>query len=281
MFRAVTIGERAVIQPYLEHAQEASSAFSSLVGWTHEYHYQYAILHDVLILAFRYNKKPYVKFYGEGDLAAAIAQAHELLGDFSFHFLNEEMKNRVDAVFPGQYHLSPCENMSDYVYLTEDLIELKGKKYHAKRNHVNKFMASYDWEYVPVTAEQKPELMRFFDEINTESDQELAFERGAMEVFVHNMEALCLKACLLQVKGKTVACAIGERQRADTAHIMIEKADTSYQGSYAMINREFLVREFADTTYVDREEDMGIEGLRKAKMSYRPVKRLKIFCAGE
>lgn len=170
------------------------------------------------------------------------------------------------------------ESCSDYIYETESLITLAGKKLSAKRNHINKFMREYgSFEYVEISKDTADECKRIFDEwcqsneaCNCEFPEEC--EKWACSQLLDNWDVIPgLKGALIRVNGRFEAFTIGERLNDDTAVVHIEKGNTDIHGIYAIINREFVARTFPNTKYINREEDMGKEGLRKAKSSYQPV----------
>ena len=167
----------------------------------------------------------------------------------------------------------------DYIYETEKLISLSGKKYHSKRNFVNRFEANYSYEYMPLTGENVLECLPALEEWFARHHEKMLFyfdEQEAILELLHNFDALGLKGAAIKIDGKIRAMTIGEFLPPDTAHIIIEKADIDYPGLYAVINQKFLEREWAGTRLVNREEDMGVEGLRKAKQSYHPVFQNKV-----
>jgi hypothetical protein len=176
---------------------------------------------------------------------------------------------------------------SDYIYLTEDLIKLEGRKYHRKRNHIKQFEEKYPYQYVPLTPEWISECLRleteWCDLRHCEVIPGLLNESIAIkEAFTH-FEALGLKGGAILIDGKVEAFTLGEPLNRDTVVIHIEKANSAYEGLYALINQAFLENEWPGYTYVNREQDLGEEGLRKAKESYFPhhmVNKYTITLAG-
>lgn len=162
------------------------------------------------------------------------------------------------------------------MYESEKLATLSGKKLHAKRNHINKFKATFDdWCYEPITKENVEECFQMALKWRNESGCEEDVEKNAeMCVTLNSLrlfEELELKGGLLRVNGEIVAFTMGEPISEDTFVVHIEKAFADVQGAYPMINQQFVEHECMNYKYVNREEDTGAEGLRKAKLSYRPV----------
>ena len=165
-------------------------------------------------------------------------------------------------------------NQSDYVYLVEDLATLRGRKYHRKRNHIKKFTGRYAFKYVPLTPEWISECIRlqdvWCDIRNCDAIPSLASEALAVKEALTNFEALRIRGGTLRIDGKVEAFTLGEPLNPETVVIHIEKTNPAYDGLYPAINQAFLEHEWAGYLYVNREQDLGEEGLRKAKESYFP-----------
>jgi uncharacterized protein len=162
----------------------------------------------------------------------------------------------------------------DYVYRAGDLIKLEGRKYHGKRNHLHQFDRKYSWEYQRIDQAALEECLTLDAEwfnIKDALHRNGSDEGKAMAMVLNNYNTLKVSGGVIRVDGKIQAIAAGERLRADMAVIHIEKANTDYEGIYAAINQQFAADFGAGFQFINREEDMGIEGLRKAKQSYYPV----------
>ena len=180
------------------------------------------------------------------------------------------------------FQIERVRDMDNYVYLSEKLISLSGKKLHGKRNHINKFKELFQYEYRTLTTDNLDCIRLFLEEWykkKAESDPSILIEKTALENSLTHFEALELKGGMILVDGKVVAFSIGEQLNEDTALIHFEKADTDYQGGYPMINQQFVQHEWSHLTYINREDDMGIEGLRKAKLSYQPDMMVEMYSA--
>jgi hypothetical protein len=169
----------------------------------------------------------------------------------------------------------------DYLYSIEELIELKGRKFHNKKNQVNKFEKMYNYSYEKITRDNIHEVMNF--EKGWCHDRECSIYKGlekeniGIKELLENYEELCLKGGIIKVDDRIVAFSIGEKMTPNTALIHIEKGDIKYQGVYQEMNMRFLEEEFSHLEYVNREEDLGIEGIKKSKRSYNPVMLLKKY----
>jgi len=184
-----------------------------------------------------------------------------------------EFRDKIERDCPGWYTFVPDRDNFEYIYNAKDLITLEGKKYHAKRNHINKFLKEHTFEYRRYTDADFDSCIVLHErwmKTKGEPDQSHINELNAARDALKNISALGLKCGLIDVDGRLEAYSVGEKFN-DMAIIHIEKANPDIQGLFALINREFAAREFSDAVYINREEDMGIEGLRKAKLSYYPV----------
>ena len=172
------------------------------------------------------------------------------------------------------YEIIPERDNFDYIYKREDLALLAGKKYHSKRNHISAFSKKYNWTYETLNEINKDEFLNFsekwyFDKADA-FDEGLAAEQKALTKILNSNVGIEYKGALIRIDGKVVAVTMGSPINSKVFDIHFEKADADYQTAYAVINREFALRELGEYEYINREDDLGIEGLRKAKLSYKP-----------
>ncbi len=167
----------------------------------------------------------------------------------------------------------------DYLYRTEDLINLSGRKYHSKRNHLNQFQRKYHWEFAKITPEIAAECLEIEqDWFNISKTRELLTdEEWAMATVFRNFEALKVTGGVLRIEGQIAAIAVGERLNQNTAVIHIEKANTEFDGIYVAINQQFAANCWQDWEFINREEDMGLDGLRQSKLSYHPYQLIEKY----
>lgn len=216
---------------------------------------------------------------GDGDRKAAVEALTEdgkQLGTvFHFFGLTREFAEELEYNFPGKFEIRFDRDGSDYLYNSEDLISLKGKKYQPKRNHISFFEKNYNWEYERISDENIPECIRmnekWIEESLSEYKEDLEHEFEIIKLAFANYEALDFVGGLIRVDGQVVAYTMGERMNEDTFCVHFEKAFSCFRGAYPIINREFCKRELSGYKYIDREDDVGAENLRKAKLSYHPV----------
>ena len=198
--------------------------------------------------------------------------------NLEFHLMNvtQEQFGVLEELYPGKFTIEYDRDVADYVYEVEKLINLSGKKYHGKKNHINKFKKLYpDWSYESITKDNVEECFQMaLKWRNANGCDEHEGKNAEMCVTLNSLrlfEELNLRGGLLRANGEVVAFSIGEPVCDDTIVVHIEKAYADVQGAYPMINQQFLIHEAADFKYVNREEDTGDEGLRKAKESYKPA----------
>jgi hypothetical protein len=185
----------------------------------------------------------------------------------------EEIISRFDWKAEG-FVAQFDRDQSDYIYLSEDLIQLKGRKYHRKRNHIKQFKEKYTYQYLPLTPELVSDCLRlqteWCDLRQCEVIPGLHNESIAIKEAFSHFEALEVMGGVILINDRVEAFTLGEPLNRDTVVIHIEKANPSFDGLYPMINQAFLENHCSGYTYVNREQDLGEEGLRKAKESYFP-----------
>ncbi len=197
---------------------------------------------------------------------------------------------RLDAFLKlhPEYKLYPERDNFDYIYLREKLATLSGKKYHSKRNHISAFSKNYNWSYHTFCKADTDELLNFANrwyEIRGEAEDEglLAEHRALREILNSDID-FGIKGAYIKVDGNIVAFTLGTPINDFTFDIHFEKADADYPTAYALINREFVLRELGNYKYINREDDLGLEGLRRAKLSYKPeilLEKYSLVCEDE
>jgi hypothetical protein len=168
----------------------------------------------------------------------------------------------------------------DYIYRVEDLAELKGKRYDGKRNRVRKFDSACPHEYAVLTDSDVAGCGRLLEdwfEGKANGDVYMKAEKTAILQALASFEPLGLKGGVVKVGGRIEAFTMGMRLTDDTAVIQIEIANPGFVGLAQWINREFVRREWMSYGFINREQDMGVEGLRKAKQSYQPDRLVKKY----
>lgn len=201
---------------------------------------------------------------------------------FSLRLVPFHIMEIIKEAVPEMQFLDDRPNY-DYIYLTQELIDLKGKSFHSKKNHLNYFKKTYEYEYVELTSDMADEAMSFISDFNRRKEvpahemEMLKMEERAMEDVFVNLEKVGYSAGAILIDGKIEAIAIGGKLGKKTITEHVEKANIEYRGLYQAINNEFCRNVASEAKYINREEDMGIPNLRKAKLSYKPVKLLEKY----
>lgn len=281
-----SLEDRKWIAPLLTASGGMGSefAFGTLYLWSDTYHSKVCQHNGSLLLCSGEHGHTYVMPIG-GDTHSAVevlmADAQERGIPFQMWGVTEKGVEELEEAFPGvfAYHLD--RDSSDYIYATEDLIQLTGRKYHGKRNHLSKFNRLYAWRYEDVT-EQNLEDCRFIarqwcEQNGCGRENGLDSESCALNRAFRSYRELELSGGILYIEDKPAAFTIGEEINSQIFLLHFEKALSGYEGLYAAINHEFAARHLSGYQYVNREEDLGLEGLRKAKLSYYPAVLLQKY----
>ncbi|BCZ19812.1 DUF2156 domain-containing protein [Helicobacter sp. NHP19-012] len=264
-----------------DHFLVGDVSFTNLYLWQGARKICLAFVEGCVVVQTTYpNESPFY-FYpiGSGDkravLDALITYTKAQNQPLEFRALQSEHKDELEQLYPHAFSYEAKRDRFDYIYSVTELIALSGKKFHKKKNHLNAFLKLYPrYSYEPISPTNIPDLMQALKEWHKLDDpQDLGLEhehRGILSV-LEIYESLPLLGGVIRIEGRIVAMSFGEKLNPDMALIHIEKADPSVRGAYQMVNQQLLVHAFADCVYVNREEDLGIEGLRQAKMGYNPV----------
>lgn len=228
---------------------------------------------------------------GKGDVAKALAEiekdAKECGERLQFAFVTEEQKEVLENAMPARFCYSSDAGDSDYIYLRSELASLSGKAFHKKKNHFSKFVRTYpDYKYYEIGAcniydAQKVADAWYYEHLQDEDASQLA-EYKAIKEALDNFEELGLIGGIIYVNDSPCAMTIASKINENTVDVHFEKAVGEYalNGGYAAINKLFSEK-LDGVTWLNSEEDIGIEGLRKAKLSYRPKIMLKKYSAVE
>ncbi len=271
-FKYLELEDKASIEAYtLPYApRNCDLAFANMFCWQAQFHTEWAVIDSFLVIRFRIggsDKIGYMQPIGNGDFTPVLEKldAERLIG------LTPESVQQLKQNCPDCYAFDSNRDYEDYIYLTDDLRNLEGSRYKSKRNHINRFVAEYEYRFEPLTEERVGDCMELEKQWRLTKDMDVEAEERAMTLAFSNFERLGLRGGILYVKNRPVAFTYGSPINRDTFCIHVEKADTAFEGAFTMINREFLKTLPSEYRYVDREEDLGIEGLRTAKLSYHPA----------
>lgn len=209
-----------------------------------------------------------------GGLELMFADAAERGQAPHIAYMTAAERDTLEALFPGKFTYRREEGNQDYIYLSRDLATLAGKKYHAKRNHISKFYRTYgdDAHFSTLDRSNLADAMRVMRDWCAENDYNPQ-DYGEVKVFQKAcdcFDALGMHGGVLYIEDKPVAMTMGCAISPACFDVMFEKALREYDGVYAVINNEF-AKTLTQYPYINREEDMDMEGLRKAKLSYHPA----------
>lgn len=221
---------------------------------------------------------------GAGDVEPVIEALEDYCKANGFplklHSASIEDTALLEELFPGKYEFHSDRDYSDYIYTVENLTNLAGKKLHGKRNHIARFKEN-NWRFEPITDDNFEDCLTMnakWCKINDcGRSEQLKDECCAIKRSFKYFNELGFFGGLLRIDDKVVAYTIAERLNDDVVVVHMEKAFSDIQGAYPAINREFVANMCQSYKYVNREEDLGVEGLRKAKLSYRPAILLEKF----
>lgn len=279
--RELDLKDREWIQDILKKCGYMSCeySFGNHFIWKNAYNIKVARLNDYYTAMFSYNDGSISFLYpaGIGDIKPIIQEIMDYCNDNSLALklngLTEDRMEELKNLFPGKFKITPERDLADYIYKSENLINLGGKKYHGKRNHIKRFKEN-DWSFEPITKDNIKECMimnsKWCVQNNCGDDEAKRQECCAVKRSFKYFDELGFFGGLLRVDAEVVAFTIGEKLNDNTVVVHIEKAFSDIQGAYPTINREFVAQMASEYEFVNREEDMGIEGLRKAKLSYQP-----------
>ncbi len=284
-FKRPELEDKELIESYLKKQESRSCefTFANTYLWSRHYDVEFAIVEDMLVFCTKYETRRFTVPLGEENpekvkraMEAIDAYCKEQGVDYLFHLVTKEQFEMVEELYPGKFEIEYDRDAADYVYEREKLANLSGKKYHGKKNHVNKFIKTYpDWSYEHLTPENREECfqmaLQWRNENGCDEDEDKNREMCVTLNYLRLFDELEMRGGLLRAEGRVVAFSIGEPLNKDTIVVHIEKAFADVQGAYPMINQQFVLHETEGYLYVNREEDTGAEGLRQAKLSYRPV----------
>ncbi len=285
-FHAVTLDDKTTIESYTlrSECRNCDMSFANIFCWRHFHRSEWAEVEGFLVIRFLIDGKGqvgYMQPIGEGDFYPILALLAE---DARTHFgqplrlygLCREGRKYITDVKEHSFAFHDDRALSDYIYLAEDLRTLAGRKYQPKRNHLNRFTHNYPYRFEPLAPSHFADclyLVHRWQASHRSEEQDEAMiheERALQEAFTH-WEALDLQGGALYVQEELVAFTYGSAINYNTFDCHIEKADTRYEGVFAAINKLFIESLPSQFIYINREEDLGLEGLRRAKLSYYPT----------
>lgn len=285
-FKNVEIEDIDIYKESMKNNKEFSceNSFVNLLVWQCAYSNMMAVSDGQLFIKSGTAEKETFRLPVGQDLEKGIKKLVEYNDNKmpSFWLQEGERLSEFQEKYSQQYIFRESRDAADYIYLQSDLANLSGKKYHSKRNHINAFSKKHNWHYEEITQSniEKVRLCaeKWYKENADKEDSFLLCEKKGIGTMLDNMERLSLKGGAIIVDSNVVAFTLGSAINDTVFDIHIEKALKDFAEAYTVINREFAAS-LSDYKYINREDDMGLEGLRKAKLSYKPEIILKKYFA--
>ena len=284
-FHRLTISDKESLQAVtlVSGRRNCNFTFANLIGWQFWFNTEVCIAGDCVVFRFNMESRRAYMLCTAGvppqhllELLcedAATVGTHLLLMN-----LEDDVAAAVERMMPGRVVVKPRRNQYDYIYLRQELAEMKGKSLKAKRNHVNKFLLEHPgFSYCDLTPSLFEECRQvegqWRDRVSGGSHEYNIManaELRAMETVFSHWDALGMRGGCIYAEGRMVAFTYGSAVTHDTFDVCVEKADRTVDGAFNIINQQFAVHLPEQYVYINREEDMGLEGLRKSKQSYHP-----------
>jgi len=279
-FKPIELDDHAVIHNHLWKYQPSISeyTFTNLFIWRHFYNFRWCINKGHLLIT-GYKDSTHFGYQPIGP-SPRINSTKELL-----EWLMEQPNSsepyimRADSRMAAEINdhpsltIKPARDDYDYLYVTKDLSELRGRRFHSKRNHIKRFKKDHRYEYRLLTTDViggcKELANRWCSARNCTKDYRLCSELKAVHDLLDHFDDLCIQGGVILVEGNVEAFAAGELLNETTAVIHVEKANSA-RGAYAVINQQFADHQWKNTDFINREQDLGEPGLRKAKQQYHP-----------
>ena len=284
-FKTPEISDKLWVEEILKayNAPSLEYSFSTIFLWAEVLNTKIKKYKSCLIVRYEENIYLFPAGKSDEDIKSAILWILENSKEpVMFGGVGEKEKLFLEKHFPNRFSFSENRNMGDYIYTAKQLSELKGKKLSSKRNHINRFLENNpDWIYEKITKDNIQKVNEMHNEweemADAKSNKGLLEEGTVVKKALKYFDELGLLGGLLRIGDRVVAFSFGDELNSDTFLVHIEKAFYDIQGAYPMINKQFVINNCMDYKFINREEDTGDEGLRKAKLSYHPYEILKKY----
>lgn len=263
----------------------ADYCFGSIAMWSDAYGVRLTFSDDFAVVLTETGGDSYLFPVGSGDTERIINEMIDSSKVRSVPFKMNSVTNTerewLEANMPGRFNFTPTPNTFDYIYFQTDLANLEGKKYHQKRNHISYFEKNNEYVFEKITEQNYEDCLKLNYEwcrkYGVCETRSVVNERCAARMAFDNFSAFGLSGGIVKVNGEPIAYSVGEPLCDDVYVVHLEKSFSEIRGAYPIINREMAKNICGGFKLINREEDMGIEGLRKAKLSYYPCIILEKF----
>lgn len=279
-FKRIEITDKPVFDQFFlaDPPQASEYTFTNLFMWRRKYNTKWSVSHNCLVVILEQAPGKFMALQpvGLGNKTEALIFLCRVLESQDLNpLIGRVTDDFVDMFVDGsRFDLMEDPDNSDYVYLAEKLIKLSGNKYHRKKNHLNRFIKNFDFQYrnfSPELIDSVLSLQETWCEFKDcyEDDNLFHEDRAVCDALTH-YQTLGFTGGAILIEGQVQAFSFGEMLNTDTAVIHIEKANPEIDGLYTVINQRFCAAAWTNARFVNREQDLGLEGLRKAKQSYYP-----------
>jgi uncharacterized protein len=279
-FKQIELVDKRIFDDFFrsDPPQASEYTFTNLFMWRKKYNPRWSICHNCLLIILEKSDSSFIALQpvGPGDKMEALNAICQVFESDGLTPVIERVTDDFVESYVDLFRFDSFEDAdnSDYVYSSEKLIKLSGNKYHRKKNHLNRFKKNYDFEYRPFSFELINDVLSlqatWLEIKNYCEDDNLSHEDRAICEALTNFEALGFIGGVILIEGHVQAFSFGEMLNPDTAVIHIEKANPRIDGLYAAINQHFTASAWSNAKFINREQDLGQDGLRKAKQSYFP-----------
>lgn len=278
-FKKIEIEDAEIISRYITDDGEYSceNAFVNLLVWQCRFNNMAAFCEGQLIIKSGPENEPFFRLPFGSDFEKGMYLIRKYCGKEHPEFWAQEgaKLNLFRELYGNKYTFTENRDAFDYIYLQNDLAALSGKKYHSKRNHISAFSKKHKWWYEPITESNINAVRlcaeRWYRENTFRADRHLFCEKNGVQIMLENMDRLGILGGAIYMGEEVAAFTLGSPVNSEVFDIHIEKALPEYAEAYTVINREFALNALGGYKYINREDDMGLEGLRKAKLSYKPA----------
>jgi uncharacterized protein len=289
--KMLEIEDRSTFQAFFagDPPQASEYTFTNLFMWRKKFNPAWTVVEDCLLIIMNPpGESGYGLFpVGSGNKRKALDILIEILREFQEQARISRVESRMveHLVDTTRFEIQVDRDNFDYVYRSEDLIQLKGNRYHRKKNHLNRFKKNWNFEFRgmdDVLIDEVLQLQEDWCEFRECVDnQDLFLEDQAVYEALKNYRILKFKGGVILIDGKVEAFSFGETLNPETAVIHVEKANPEIPGLYTAINQMFASESWSKVEYINREQDLGLEGLKKAKESYYPVHMVEKYVLKE
>ena len=276
-FRKITLEDKPLLEKILKNSKEVSceNTFINLFVWQDAYNTEIALKNGNLFIRYGENNSVSYRLPIGGNLEEGLKDIISLQNDLpTFWNPINEAFSTLPKWFSDSYDIIPTRDGFDYIYKQSDLANLEGKKYHSKRNHISAFSKKYNWRYEKITPENIEKVIEcsntWYSQNAERLDSYALHEKEGLDLVFQNYDYLDVTGGAIFIEDKAVAFTLGTPINDKVFDIFAEKALPDFATAYTGINNCF-AKELSGYKYINREDDMGLDGLRRAKLSYRPA----------